>query len=646
MIAERMSRLKLVPKHGYLGFFDCDCACAAPPNTQPVADASRESAEIMAQLGRDQLAESRRQYDLNRNVSDKVVNTQTGLMDQAKQQGDDYFAYQKNFRPVEMAMLADSFGLNPDEIDSLFAAQQAEGLQPAPQQTRTGGLFGRLFSRGRITQPGLTPAQIEQQQMEAQKTTAKTLLTAQGRKDAENMAERDTIKNRQAGQANELLNMADIYDVDSASRAAALENTGRTNAQTLQSRSNNFEADQRNRNAAIEGTTAANALELRNRTNNFDTEIRGDISLATGGDRGIADRYRADIQDDVGQAVADARMGQTSALNTAARQALRYGLSVPTNVDTLSAQNAMSQAAAANNTRNSSIDRYRSLVRDGIGLKSSNFGQTQTALGQAMDRQQQGMQQGFTNNAATFQTGQSATTQAMDREQGAMSDRLRNNRDNFVTTTAAKSDAFNRQNQADSTARNQRIQDESLDWARRLDVTGMARGLPGASQGAYQVSIGAGNSAVSNNAQAGNSYLAAINQGVNTIGQGQQMNLQGLSNVLNAQTSFANSQNSLMANSGGSGLGDLGSALGGAASLYRAFGASDRDLKEDIKKVGKDEKTGLNEYEFKYKGGKKKFRGVMADEVEDVDPAAVREMPSGFKAVNYARLGIEMKEVK
>lgn len=36
----------------------------------------------------------------------------------------------------------------------------------------------------------------------------------------------------------------------------------------------------------------------------------------------------------------------------------------------------------------------------------------------------------------------------------------------------------------------------------------------------------------------------------------------------------------------------------------------------------------------------------MADEVEALYPEAVFEMPDGFKGVNYAALGIELKEVE
>jgi hypothetical protein len=62
--------------------------------------------------------------------------------------------------------------------------------------------------------------------------------------------------------------------------------------------------------------------------------------------------------------------------------------------------------------------------------------------------------------------------------------------------------------------------------------------------------------------------------------------------------------------------------------------------------VGRDERTMLPLYEFDYIGGSgKRYLGVMADDVEKKFPDMVFTMPDGYKAVNYAGLGIEMMEV-
>lgn len=88
----------------------------------------------------------------------------------------------------------------------------------------------------------------------------------------------------------------------------------------------------------------------------------------------------------------------------------------------------------------------------------------------------------------------------------------------------------------------------------------------------------------------------------------------------------------------------VGSAAASAAPMLLA--ASDEKVKENIKKIG--EKNGFNWYEFEYKDGyglpKGKHEGVIAQEVEKVNPDAVIE-ENGIKKVDYAKLGLE-NEVK
>jgi hypothetical protein len=63
---------------------------------------------------------------------------------------------------------------------------------------------------------------------------------------------------------------------------------------------------------------------------------------------------------------------------------------------------------------------------------------------------------------------------------------------------------------------------------------------------------------------------------------------------------------------------------------------SDENMKTDIKKVGKDDETGLNLYAYRYKGDPKtypKIVGPMAQEVEKKFPDQVVDIGK-FKAVN------------
>lgn len=179
-----------------------------------------------------------------------------------------------------------------------------------------------------------------------------------------------------------------------------------------------------------------------------------------------------------------------------------------------------------------------------------------------------------------------------------------------------------------------RTQAEQLGWARRMDAAGLGRGLAGASTAAYGGATSAGTAGAGTAMGAGNQYTTAATPGINAGIQGAQLGVQGAGNILNAQTSAYNT--------GINAQGEMMGAALGAAAAYK----SDRRLKDDIKLVGVDEGTGLNLYEFVYKGGSgHKYIGVMADEVKEKFPHAVFTMPDGFDAVNYETLGIEFKKV-
>jgi hypothetical protein len=75
----------------------------------------------------------------------------------------------------------------------------------------------------------------------------------------------------------------------------------------------------------------------------------------------------------------------------------------------------------------------------------------------------------------------------------------------------------------------------------------------------------------------------------------------------------------------------IGNIIGTGASMFMA---SDRRLKTDIHRVGTTN-GGLPIYTYKYKGESVTQMGVMAQDVEKVNPEAVKEF-GGYKAVNYA----------
>ncbi len=178
---------------------------------------------------------------------------------------------------------------------------------------------------------------------------------------------------------------------------------------------------------------------------------------------------------------------------------------------------------------------------------------------------------------------------------------------------------------------------EQMGYARRLDVTGLGRGLPGLSTAAYSGASGAGASGINTAMAPGNQFMAGMGQGASTIGSGQQMRLGGLSNILGSQTSSYNQ--------GLQSRGEMTGALigAGAAGIIRY---SDIRLKTNIKPTGIDSRTNLPTYEFAYKAAPTlRYRGVMAQDVEKVYPHAVSEDASGYKRVRYDMLGMSMERV-
>lgn len=88
-----------------------------------------------------------------------------------------------------------------------------------------------------------------------------------------------------------------------------------------------------------------------------------------------------------------------------------------------------------------------------------------------------------------------------------------------------------------------------------------------------------------------------------------------------------------------------GSLFGGGAETWangQAF-RSDIRVKENIKHVG--EKNGIPLIHFNYIGDDTTWEGVSAQDVELVNPKAVKEI-DGIKHVNYSMIGIDMQEVK
>lgn len=138
-----------------------------------------------------------------------------------------------------------------------------------------------------------------------------------------------------------------------------------------------------------------------------------------------------------------------------------------------------------------------------------------------------------------------------------------------------------------------------------------------------------------------NQGLAGMNSGYSAAGTMAGQMGQNAASMYGAMGSYKNGADNAAANAN-----PMGALLGAGAQLGAAYIKSDPRLKQNIELVGRDERTGLNLYEFAYKNmPHERWRGVMADEVLQVMPSAVHANEEGFMSVDYGALGIEMTKI-
>lgn len=167
-------------------------------------------------------------------------------------------------------------------------------------------------------------------------------------------------------------------------------------------------------------------------------------------------------------------------------------------------------------------------------------------------------------------------------------------------------------------------------------ATNALSGFPAMSMQATQSGAGFGASGTN----IANQGLAGMNSGITAAGTMAGQMGSNAAGMYGAMGSYKNGADNAAANAN-----PMGALLGAGATLGAAWIKSDPRLKQNIELVGRDERTGLNLYEFAYKDDPhKRWRGVMADEVRLVMPSVVHTNEEGFMSVDYGALGIEMTQ--
>lgn len=113
--------------------------------------------------------------------------------------------------------------------------------------------------------------------------------------------------------------------------------------------------------------------------------------------------------------------------------------------------------------------------------------------------------------------------------------------------------------------------------------------------------------------------------------------LQELSSIINGNVTKGSVQ---PGQPGGSTIGGLLGAGASAAAIYSML--SDEKLKDNRVLVRRE--NGHNIYWFQYNGDDAVYEGVLADEVEKIDPDAVIDI-DGFKRVIYNKIGVEPRRI-
>ena len=107
------------------------------PDYEPLANASREAAEIQAGLGREQLAFAREQYDRSAPQLEAVARQQMQAQSEQMDQARDYYNYQKDtFRPVERGLVADAQRFNTEAYRNQLASKASADAGLAFGQTQ------------------------------------------------------------------------------------------------------------------------------------------------------------------------------------------------------------------------------------------------------------------------------------------------------------------------------------------------------------------------------------------------------------------------------------------------------------------------------------------------------------------------------
>jgi hypothetical protein len=102
-----------------------------------IAASSDRAAQLQYDLGQRELDFAERQYAENKPMADRIAQTQVGIMDDARNQANDYYDYQKNtFRPLEQGLVRDAENFSTAGAQEAFARNAVTDTQRAQENAQ------------------------------------------------------------------------------------------------------------------------------------------------------------------------------------------------------------------------------------------------------------------------------------------------------------------------------------------------------------------------------------------------------------------------------------------------------------------------------------------------------------------------------
>ena len=360
-----------------------------------------------------------------------------------------------------------------------------------------------------------------------------------------------------------------------------------------------------------------------NTTNLAQGQLSADAGQFNANAANTANQFGANAQNQAGMANMQAQNQFGLAQGQMAADAAQFGAGAQ-NQASLANAASQNQFGLANQAAQNQAAQFGAGAQNDFAIQGANLQQQANLSNQSATNQFASQQAGLLADAGAFNAGaqnQAGLANMAAQNQFGLANFGAQNDMNLANAAAANQNA-----QFNSSAMNDAQQQQ---LARQLQASGLLGDIAGQYGQDYRADLGM-------QADLGNQLYQLQDR----YNQAPLTQLQNAGNLLNPglidslSGKTITSQNSGVSQEKKSG-GLFNSLLGVASAGASIF--SDRRLKDNIRRIGKTD-AGLPIYTYRYKGDSETRFGVMAQDVEEMQPEALGPEIGGFKTVNYAEV--------